>query len=240
MVQPIQVCASPCRLEVSLRHLILAIAFIALPLAGGAAANSVISCHCFQERAYDPARPQIADPYLLATTQNTFMAIIFDLAKRDLVQAKMGGTSGDHLWVAHYLASEHGVPSAPLLTARQRSGTWRGALHAIDFGTLRSGERFAALLHNEAADQSLAAAAADEMLVERFGAQASELERLRFRGADTAQVILCSLLARKSGRSIFDIHDDFSSGRSSWGQLFDAAGLQPGALLEREIRGFMR
>jgi hypothetical protein len=219
-----------------LRYLALAIAFLLLPFAGTAAANPVISCHCFQDRAYDPARPQVADPYLLATTQNTFMAVIFDLSKKDLVQAKMSGTSGDHLWVAHYLAKEHGLSAGTLLTARQRSTSWRQALHTLEFGTLRAGERFAALLHNDAVDPLLAAAAADELLVEILKVKNSDLERLRFRDANTAEVILCSILASKSGRSALDIHDDFASGRASWGQLFTALGLLPGSPLEAEIR----
>lgn len=224
----------PHALEVSLRYLLLAIALV-LPLHGTAVANPTISCHCFQERSYDPARPQVADPYLLATVQNTFMAVIFTVPKKDLVQAKMSGAAGDSLWVAHYLAAEHPVAAGQLLVARQRSTSWRGALQALDFGTLRAGERFAALLHNEATDQALAAAAADEMLLEHFACTANDLERLRFRGANTAEVIFSALLARKSGHSPLDFYENFSNGRSSWGQMFDALGLLPGAPLEGEF-----
>jgi hypothetical protein len=223
-------------LEVSLRNLVLALALLLLPLAGAATANSIISCHCFQERAYDPARPQAADPYLLATVQNTFMAAVFDLAKRDLVQAKMGGTSGDRLWVAHYLARGHGVAASTLLAARQRSSSWRGALQAMNLGMPKAGERFAGLLQDDGGEALLAAAAADDILQQRLGIAGSTLERLRFRGAGTAEVIFCAVLAGKSGRSPLDLHEDFTSGRSTWGQMFDALGLQPGAPLENELR----
>jgi hypothetical protein len=36
---------------------------------GFAMAKSAISCHCFQDREYDPQRADAADPYFLATTQ---------------------------------------------------------------------------------------------------------------------------------------------------------------------------
>jgi hypothetical protein len=226
-------------LEVFLRYL-LAIALVLLPLYGKAAANPVISCHCFQERVYDPARPQIADPYLLATVQNTFMALVFDVPKKELVQIKMSGAAGDSLWVAHYLAAEHPLAAGQLLTARQRSTSWRGALQSMDFGTLRAGERFAALLHNEATDQALAAAAADEMLQQRLASTSNDLERLRFRGANTAEVTFSALLARKSGRSPLDFYEDFTSGRSSWGQMFNRLGLLPGLPLESEFRRLLQ
>lgn len=215
---------------------ILALFLLLFPLADIAAANPAISCHCFQERAYDPARPQMADPYLLATTQNTFMAVIFGLSKRDLVQAKMSGTSGDHLWVAHYLASEHGLSPASLLTARQRSGSWREVLHSVELGTLRAGEHFAALLQREAADPLLAAAVVDEILIENLAIEADDLARLRFRGADNAQIILAYLLADKSGRPVLAIHDDFANGHRTYGQMFDAQRLLPGAPLEEALR----
>jgi hypothetical protein len=223
-------------LEVSLRHLTLALALLLLPLAGAAAANSIVSCHCFQERAYDPARPQAADPYLLATVQNTFMAAVFDLNKRDLVQAKMGGTSGDRLWVAHYLARGHGVAASTLLAARQRSSSWRGALQAMNLGMPKAGERFAGLLQDDGGEALLGGGAADEVLQQRLGTAASTLERLRFRGAGTAEVIFCAVLAGTSKRSPLDLHEDFTSGRRTWGQMFEAVGLQPGAPLESELR----
>ena len=57
-----------------MRYLIL-LALVLAPLP--AAAIPAITCHCFTERAYDPALPFVADPYFLATTQNSFFAAAF-------------------------------------------------------------------------------------------------------------------------------------------------------------------
>jgi hypothetical protein len=58
--------------------LYLSIQFI-LPMP--ALATSAITCHCFRDRSYDPAQPSMGDPYFLATTQNSFFAIVFPLCQ---------------------------------------------------------------------------------------------------------------------------------------------------------------
>ena len=73
-------------------------------VAGPAAANPAINCHCFQDRSYDPRRPAALDPYLLATTQNSLLAVVFEVPKRQLVRSKMGGTPNDRIWIDLHLA----------------------------------------------------------------------------------------------------------------------------------------
>jgi len=52
-----------------------------------------ISCHCFTDRSYDAARPAAADPYFLASIQNSFIAIVFNTDKNNIVIKKQQGTS---------------------------------------------------------------------------------------------------------------------------------------------------
>ena len=67
-----------------------------------ATANPTISCHCFQDRSYNPNQPDAIDPYLLATTQNSLIAAFYQVPKRDLVRRKMTGTPNDEIWVTHH------------------------------------------------------------------------------------------------------------------------------------------
>ena len=48
----------------------LALALAALLPAPGLAAPAA-ACHCYRDRAFDPARPAAADPYILATTRSS-------------------------------------------------------------------------------------------------------------------------------------------------------------------------
>jgi len=67
----------------------LIILLILLPMP--ALAIPAISCHCFTDRSYQPSRPAAADPYFLATTQNSFFAVVFNVEKKNIVIKKQQG-----------------------------------------------------------------------------------------------------------------------------------------------------
>ena len=56
---------------------------ISLMLPLPALAIPAITCHCFTDRSFNPAKPALADPYFLATTQNSFFAAIFNVDKKN-------------------------------------------------------------------------------------------------------------------------------------------------------------
>src|SRR5512137_1204551 len=93
-----------------------------------AAAVSAPACHCFKDRTFDPIRPAAADPYILATTRSSLLSAAFGVPKADLVEAVMTGTDPDDLWVAHWAGARTGTGAGDLLAARQRAGSWQGAL----------------------------------------------------------------------------------------------------------------
>ncbi|MEI7818227.1 MAG: hypothetical protein WCI45_13655, partial [Desulfuromonadales bacterium] len=71
-------------------------------------AAPAITCHCFTERKYDFSRPAVADPYFLATTQNSFFATYFAVDKKVIVMKKQTGSSADDLWIGYWIASKSG------------------------------------------------------------------------------------------------------------------------------------
>ena len=70
-----------------------------LPLSTPAA--PAITCHCFTDRSYDPSRPTLADPYFLATTQNSFFAALFTADKKMIVMKKQSGSSAEGRLIAN-------------------------------------------------------------------------------------------------------------------------------------------
>ena len=70
-----------------------------------ASAESAINCHCFQDRSFNHRDTAAADPYFLATTQNSFISLLYRIEKSALVKAKMSGTSGTYLWILFDVAA---------------------------------------------------------------------------------------------------------------------------------------
>lgn len=188
---------------------------------------SAISCHCFQDRSFDPTRPAAADEYLLATTQNSFLAAAFAFPKKDLVRAKMAGASGDRLWVAHYVASRTELSAAELQAARGAASSWSEVFDRLSIKPSSFDSAFAAAISAKATEAALANAAADATLVSRFGTTAGEVEKLRSQGATTAEILLSLFLSRQGKASAADYYNGVGSGGTSWGILLDRAGLQP-------------
>jgi hypothetical protein len=94
----------------SLVRLLLALLLLPPGLAG---AEPTATCHCYQDRAFDPSRPAAADPYILATTRSSLLSAVFGIEKRSLVSAVMTGTDPDDLWVAQWAGARLGKPAPP-------------------------------------------------------------------------------------------------------------------------------
>lgn len=62
--------------------------WILLALCIQATFAQAMPCHCFPTRTFDPAKPAAADSYFLATSHNSFMAVVFGQEKKDVVLAK--------------------------------------------------------------------------------------------------------------------------------------------------------
>jgi hypothetical protein len=212
--------------------------FALLPAAPAAAALPTISCHCFQDRSFEASRPAAADPYLLATTQNSLMAAVFDLDKKSVVRERMAGTPGETLWVAHYLADRCGLPASDLRKAHDKSGSWSTAAAASCAQDVL-GVRFATLLEADGPEQAWAAAVVDEVVIARLGADPEAVEQIRLRGGSNAELVLAVYLARNGARSPAEIHADIMAGLATWGQLLERGGGKA-AMIEQDIRQLVK
>ncbi len=198
-------------------------------------AAPAISCHCFQDRSFDPQRPAAADPYLLATTQNSFFAAVFGLEKKEVVRAKMTGSSAPELWVSRFVAQRGGVSVTAVEKARGEHPDWRAALAALAIPPKRLGPEFAAALAGPGTAEALASAAVDATLAARLHADPAELKRLRAAGASDAETILAVFLSRESGRPASSFRNEVAAGKRTWGELLATLGVD-GAAIEGEVR----
>jgi hypothetical protein len=199
-----------------------------LPLSSSAA--SAITCHCFTDRSYDPARPALADPYFLATTQNSFFASLFNVDKKTVVMKKQAGNSADDLWVAYWVASRSGVTAETLLAARGKKRSWKEVVVPLGLPAKSLGGRFETEIVAGASSVHLAQGIVDDVLVLYRLLGEQDLAVLRNEWASNQEVIITSLIAARSGRPPINIYQDVKKGSKSWGALLGEAKIQPSGI----------
>lgn len=185
------------------------------------------SCHCFQDRDYDPANPDKSDEYLLATAANTLLSAAYGVPKRDIVQARMSGTSGEDLWISTYAARRQGAAAGALMTDRAAAASWRDVFRSRGGDLEALGPRFVAALAGGAGDAALARLAAAETLVGRLGTPRAELENLTGRGATLQETVLAALLGAWSSRTAPEIYTAVKAGKSGWSRLLATVNKVP-------------
>lgn len=204
------------------RHLyLLLLLFVLFPAASWAI--PAITCHCFTERVYDPKRPSGADPYFLATTQNSFLAAVFVVEKKTIVIKKQSGAAADDLWIAYWLSARTGRDVEKLLQERKGKDTWRQVTTPLSIVDNAPGSRVAAAFKKNAPDEQLAMAVVDELLLRfRFHSE-TELSQLQQAGASPQEKILAGLIAAKSRQSATRIYRQVKEGKTTWGELLQRA-----------------
>lgn len=209
---------------INLRRL-LTVAILLLPVP--ALAIPAITCHCFTDRSYDPARPAVADPYFLASTQNSFFAAIFNVDKKGVVMKKQKGISSDDLWVAYSVSSLSGVLPERLLETKESKGTWKGAVLALGIKTDTLGKEMAAALQAGSAAPRLADVVVNETILRHRLLDGGELSALRKAGATNQEVFLAVLVAPRLKQPARQVHASVRSGTKSWGKALAEAGVEP-------------
>lgn len=207
-------------LATRLRAALAAAVLVAPAAARGAPA---VTCHCFRNRAFDPADPPAADPYILAVTRSSLLSAATGAPKAELVRAVMGGTPPDDLWIAHWAAAAAGATPGFLLAAHEETGSWKAAL-ASARGLAAP---FQAALARGASSAELAALAVDDVLVRRLRADPAALRAVRAAGASSAEAIVAAFLAPRLRAPPAELLTRFRSGRATWGTLLAEAGLAP-------------
>lgn len=210
-------------LRASTRFLLGLILLAISPVA--ALALPAITCHCFKDRSYDPARPTLADPYFLATTQNSFFAHVFAVEKKTIVMKKQAGTSSDDLWIAYWVAARSGITAEALLEAKQSKETWREVIAPHGLTAKKLGNRFVAALQAKGGSSRLAETVVDELLLRYQLFNDAELAALRKTGATNQELIIAILAGSKTRQPAMQVYLEVKSGKTSWGALLQRAGI---------------
>jgi hypothetical protein len=219
-----------------MRTLSLLIIFISI-FVNFALAESTVSCHCFQDREYDPQRATAADPYFLATTQNALLANLFGLHKKDVVKAKMGGADGDRLWIGHYLAQKGNQPHAEIEALYSQKGGWSEVIKELKIDPEQLGPRFVAALSNQ---KKLAMVVVDLQLMAHLDVAPAQLQKLREQGADNQQTVLAVFIGQLSALGSVELFAMVVGGKASWGSLLSEQGMFNGSAIENKWRQLLK
>jgi len=215
---------------------IMLLALLLLPMP--ALASPAITCHCFTDRSYDAARPAAADPYLLATTQNSFFAIVFNTDKKGIVLKKQQGTSSDDLWIAYWAASKKGLSPESLLQARQKHGTWNNALAALQLTPKTLGVRFSTALNARSSSAALAGTVVDELFLRYRLLTDAELAAVRKAGASNQELIIATVISVRTKQSARQTYLDAKNGTKTWGEMLLWANIDT-KNMQREIAAIL-
>lgn len=220
-----------------MRQLTLSILVILLLfslLSTQAVAESTVNCHCFTDRTYDHQNPEKVVPYLLATTQNSFLAVAFKANKFNLVRALMNGVPSEQLWISYFFSAKTGQDVTSLVKLRELKGNWSGTLKEATIST----EQFSVTLQEVLKtknDKLLAATVVDETILELLEADGEELKNVRVAGADNREAILSFFLAKRIKESPSQIFRSVEDNSTNWGKLAFANNVQIGKM-EQEFK----
>lgn len=195
-----------------------------------ARAIPAVTCHCFTDRSYDPARPDAADPYFLATTQNTFFALVFNTDKRSVVMQKQQGESSDDLWIAYWVASRSGRSPADLLKASKSRNGWQDVIAPLRLSPDALGTAFSRALQTKTSTASLANTVVDEVFRSHRLVSDEELGALRQAGATNQELIISTVISARTRKSVGQVHQEVRNGSTTWGNLLQSADIDPGSL----------
>jgi len=190
-------------------------------------AGNGISCHCFQDRAYNPDKPGAADAYLLATTQNSFISELFDIPKKALVAAKMSGTDGDDLWLAGYVASRTGQTMEQILELRRNFSGWNELLVTLDGLPEWLDPALAKPILAQQPLAKIVSALVDLQVEQRLQQTAVTINRLRRQGAIDQELILVALLSQQTGSSAETFYAERRNQSMPWDMLLHQLGIEP-------------
>jgi hypothetical protein len=204
-------------LVTSSKTLLCIIVMFIFPLS--AYAIPAITCHCFTNRTYDAAHPAAADAYFLATTQNSFFAIVFNTDKKSIVMKKQQGTSSDDLWVAYWVASKAGKTPDSLLQAKLKSGSWKNAVVPLHLSPKFLGARFSDALNANVPTDRLSEVVVDELFLKDQLLGERDLAGLRKVGASNQELIITTVIATKTKQPAKQIYLDVKAGTKTWGSL---------------------
>ena len=207
----------------------LTLVIVLVFLSGTVWAQSAIECHCFRERSYTPQSAAAADPYFLATAQNSLLAAVYRQDKKQLVRAKMAGRDAAQLWITHDLAARSGRQAADINQLFIKVQSWPAVIRELGLDPENLGAAYVARWQRPA---ELSALIVDRHLQQVMNLSAKAVEKARKMGMTSKELIVAALLSGDPQEPYAKV----KSGAASWSRLLFEAGYMDGTAVEKAIQ----
>ena len=196
----------------------------------GSFAESVINCHCFQDRTYNPADPFAADDYILATSFNSFLAKSFDIPKRQIVMLKMKeGVGQNDLLIGLKTAKATKIDLRQLLRLRREKSTWSKIVSELDLRGIQQNDRLLAVIKSGIPVAEAGAKVADELIADFFKIPMETIGEFRLSGLNEKEIVLLLILAHASDQKPETLVARHGKEGKSWSEIADSLGVQAAA-----------
>lgn len=214
------------------RYFPVMLAFLLFSVAppGNVLAESAISCHCFQERTFNPAEPFAADDYILATSFNSLLARAFAIPKRKIVMLKMKeGVGQNDLLVGLKIAKVTGGDLQQLLDRRRKKHAWPAIIAALPQKEKIHNDRLLAAIGSGMPVEEAGAGIADEFIGNFYAVPPAAIQEFRMSGLNEKEIALVFILAHISGQQPEALVAQHNKEGKSWSAIADRLGVEPAA-----------
>ena len=204
--------------------------FFAATQPGNAFAESAISCHCFQDRAFNPAEPFAADDYILATSFNSLLARSFNISKSQIVMLKMKEQVGQNdLLIGLKIAKITGADLEKLLGHRRENQSWPVIIASLTQQEPIENDRILAAIESGMTVEEAGGAIAEELIGNFYSMPAEVIQKLRVAGLNEKEMALVFVLAHVSDRQPQALVAQHDREGKSWSGIADSLGIEPAA-----------
>ena len=194
----------------------------------GTALAATSGCHCFNERAFNPADKFAADDYILATTFNSLLSRTFDLPKRDIVMLKMqSGVEQNDLLIALKAAKVSGTELKHLLGFREKKFSWQKILSELLPSENFKNDPALQGIQSGLSDAEAAQRIADHLLVEFFRVPEKVVMSLRASGLNEKEMALLLIMDKAGKLPPLDGARQHAKEGKSWSEIAHQIGIEP-------------
>ena len=198
-----------------------------LLLAARAESVNAVTCHCFQNRSYNPSDRFAADDYILATGFNNLLARVFDVPHRQIVLFKMKeGVTEDDLLVSMYVSRKSGQDLQKILAKRRAGKTWNAILATPSPESVALQDAIFSRLSAGAQPGEVAFLVADIVVREFYQVPPEKIQALRRAGLDKKEINLVLLLAHASETRPEKLVQQYHKKGRSWSEIASNLGLE--------------
>ena len=191
-------------------------------------ALGAISCHCFNDRDYNPADRFAADDYILATSFNSLLAKYFAVPKGQIIMLKMNeGVPEDDLLIGLKVAHTTGEDVNKLLGLRRAGKTWQEVIAGMEQqDKLRNDPILHGIISGVEAGQA-GRDVVDEIISQFYAIPVEEITKLRKAGLSEKEITLVFILVHVSNQKTATLLAQHNEHNKSWSEIAHNLGIEP-------------